>query len=70
MLDPSKCMHCLCCHWCVYLQGELAFRVVSFTPWPVEPGYEGDRLRLGVGPINKTQLRYGTAQSMAITRHL
>lgn len=38
-------------------KGELAFRAVSYTPWPVEEGAEGDRVRVPVGPVSNTQLR-------------
>jgi hypothetical protein len=33
-------------------RGELAFLAVSYTPWPVEAGAEGDRVRVPVGPVN------------------
>ena len=32
-------------------RGELAFRAVSFTPFPVEEGCEGERVRVEVGPV-------------------
>lgn len=35
------------------LQGELAFRAVSYTPYPVEEGVEGERLRIEVGPTDR-----------------
>ena len=38
-------------------KGELAFRAVSYTPWPVEEGAEGDRVRVPVGPVSNTQPR-------------
>ena len=38
-------------------KGELAFRAVSYTPWPVEAGAEGDRVRVPVGPVSNTQPR-------------
>ena len=38
-------------------KGELAFRAVSYTPWPVEEGAEGDRVRIPVGPVSNTQPR-------------
>jgi hypothetical protein len=38
-------------------RGELAFRPISYTPWPVEAGAEGERLRLEVGPVGSAQLR-------------
>ena len=38
-------------------QGELAFRAVSYTPWPVEQGFEGERVRIGVGAVREPQLR-------------
>jgi hypothetical protein len=31
--------------------GNLAFRAISYTPWPVPSDYEGERLRIDVGPI-------------------
>ena len=37
-------------------KGELAFRPVSYTPWPVEEGVEGERLRIEVGPVGATQV--------------
>ncbi|GAB4813742.1 hypothetical protein N2152v2_000788 [Parachlorella kessleri] len=37
--------------------GELAFRAISYTPWPLEQGAAGDRLRIHVGPPGKTQPR-------------
>lgn len=33
-------------------RGELAFRAVSYTPWPVEEGTEGERVRIDVGPVS------------------
>lgn len=33
-------------------RGELAFRAVSFTPFPVEEGFEGERVRVEVGPVS------------------
>lgn len=38
-------------------KGELAFRAVSYTPWPVEEGFEGERLRLDVGVVGERQPR-------------
>lgn len=38
-------------------KGELAFRAISYTPWPVEDGYDGERIRLDVGPLNNRQPR-------------
>ena len=37
--------------------GELAFRAVSYTPWPLEQGAVGERLRIDVGQPGKTQPR-------------
>ncbi|EFJ42115.1 hypothetical protein VOLCADRAFT_119533 [Volvox carteri f. nagariensis] len=37
--------------------GELAFRPISYTPWPVDEGVEGERVRLAVGPVGSRQLR-------------
>lgn len=42
---------------CLILQGELAFRAVSFTPWPVEEGCEGERIRIRVGPVSSPEPR-------------
>jgi hypothetical protein len=39
-----------------FSQGELAFRPVSYTPWPVEEDYEGERVRIRVGSIAARQL--------------
>ena len=33
-------------------RGELAFKAVSYTPWPVEQGAAGDRVRVAVGPVS------------------
>ena len=30
---------------------------MSYTPWPVEQGFEGERIRIGVGPVREPQLR-------------
>ena len=38
-------------------RGELAFRAVSWTPWPVEEEAEGERLRLEVGTVGQLQKR-------------
>lgn len=38
-------------------QGDLAFRPVSYTPWPVEEDYEGERVRVRVGSIAARQPR-------------
>lgn len=38
-------------------KGELAFRPVSYTPWPVEEGAPGDRVRVEVGPTGRTSPR-------------
>ena len=53
-----------CITWCrsqdlsgPFAQGELAFRAVSYTPWPVEQGFEGERIRIGVGAVREPQLR-------------
>ncbi len=35
----------------------MVFRVVSYTPIPVEPGYQGERIRLKVGPVSQRQPR-------------
>lgn len=37
--------------------GNLAFRAISYTPWPVPTDYEGDRLRIDVGPIAAREAR-------------
>jgi hypothetical protein len=38
-------------------QGDLAFRPVSYTPWPVEEDYEGERVRVPVGSVTARQPR-------------
>jgi hypothetical protein len=38
-------------------KGELAFRAIGYTPWPVEAGAEGERLRVEVGPVSARQPR-------------
>ena len=38
-------------------QGDLAFRPVSYTPWPVEEDYEGERVRVRVGSVAARQPR-------------
>ena len=38
-------------------KGQLAFRAVSYTPWPVEAGQPGERLRIDVGPSSLTAPR-------------
>lgn len=38
-------------------QGDLAFRPVSYTPWPVEKDYEGERVRVPVGSVAARQPR-------------
>lgn len=38
-------------------RGELAFRAISYTPWPVEEGAEGERLRIDVGTVGERQPR-------------
>ena len=30
---------------------------MSYTPWPVELGFEGERVRMKVGPVRSPQLR-------------
>ena len=37
--------------------GKLAYRAVSYTPWPVEANAEGERVRVAVGPQGKESLR-------------
>ena len=39
------------------MQGELVFRPMSYTPWPVEDGAEGERVRVPVGPVKDRQPR-------------
>lgn len=39
------------------VQGELAFRAVSFTPFPVEADVPGERIRVNVGPAGACQPR-------------
>jgi len=40
-----------------HMQGELAFRALSYTPWPVPEDAPGTRLRIPVGPTADCQLR-------------
>ena len=49
-------------------QGELAFRAVSYTPWPVEQGFEGDRVRIGVGAVREPQLRTYVFEKCGLAR--
>ena len=37
--------------------GQPAMKAVSYTPWPVEEGAEGERVRIEVGPVGSTALR-------------
>ena len=37
--------------------GQPAMKAVSYTPWPVEEGAEGERIRIEVGPVGSTALR-------------
>lgn len=37
--------------------GELAFRPISYTPWPVAADYEGERVRIDLGPVGATEPR-------------
>eukprot|EP00882_Tetradesmus_deserticola_P006919 GHRQ01007289.1.p1 GENE.GHRQ01007289.1~~GHRQ01007289.1.p1 ORF type:complete len:321 (+),score=76.04 GHRQ01007289.1:173-1135(+) len=37
--------------------GNLAFRAISYTPWPVPSDFEGERLRIDVGPIAAREAR-------------
>lgn len=39
------------------VQGLLAFRAISYTPWPVPTDYDGDRIRIPVGPIRDRKPR-------------
>lgn len=39
------------------LKGELVFRAQSYTPWPVDQGAEGERIRIPVGPIGQRRPR-------------
>lgn len=34
-------------------QGDLAFRPISYTPWPVDEAYEGERVRIPVGEVKQ-----------------
>ncbi|MEW5305499.1 MAG: hypothetical protein WDW36_008033 [Sanguina aurantia] len=38
-------------------QGEIVCRAVGYTPWPVDSGTAGDRVRVDVGPINERKAR-------------
>lgn len=44
--------HCL-----LSVQGELVFKVVSYTPYPVDEEVEGERIRLDVGPVGSCEPR-------------
>lgn len=35
--------------------GKLAYRAVSYTPWPVEEGTAGKQLRIEVGPVDRKE---------------
>ena len=39
------------------MQGELAFRAVSFTPFPVEAHVPGERIRIDIGPVGAREPR-------------
>ena len=54
---PCKGLRILILKFCGFTQGELAFRPVSYTPWPVAEGFEGERFRIRVGPVQNPQLR-------------
>ncbi|CAD7696818.1 unnamed protein product [Ostreobium quekettii] len=38
-------------------KGELVFRAISYTPWPVADGEEGERVRINVGSVNNKEPR-------------
>ncbi|KAK9833846.1 hypothetical protein WJX74_007752 [Apatococcus lobatus] len=38
-------------------KGELAFRPISYTPWPVDAAEDGQRIRVDVGPISRRSPR-------------
>ncbi|MEW5318971.1 MAG: hypothetical protein WDW38_010149 [Sanguina aurantia] len=38
-------------------QGDIVCRAVGYTPWPVDSGTPGDRVRVEVGPINEKKAR-------------
>jgi hypothetical protein len=42
---------------CMLLQGQLAYRVYSYTPLPVEEGTSSQRVRVAVGPTTRPQPR-------------
>ena len=45
--------------------GELVFKAISYTPWPVDQTLPGDRLRINVGPVtNVTKRTYVFAKLM------
>jgi hypothetical protein len=39
------------------VQGELVFKVISYTPYPVDENIEGERIRINVGPVGNCQPR-------------
>jgi hypothetical protein len=44
---------------CCGVQGDLVFKVISYTPWPVADDFEGERVRIPVGPIKDKRPRCG-----------
>jgi hypothetical protein len=39
------------------MQGDIVFKPIGYTPWPVEEGFEGIQVRVAVGPVRKRELR-------------
>ena len=39
-------------------QGELVFKAIGFTPWPVSSDERGERIRIDVGPVQKLEPRF------------
>lgn len=39
------------------LQGELIYKVVSYTPYPCQSDVKGERIRIDVGPVGSREPR-------------
>ena len=55
---PTSDVPIYTCMQCTSVQGELEFRPISYTPWPVDASYEGARVRVAVGEIRSRQPRW------------
>lgn len=47
-----------CCA-AVVVQGELVFKAISYTPWPVADDFEGERVLIPIGPVKDKRPRCG-----------